>query len=281
MTMQVKYANIFLMLIRTVRYGALLAGDHTIVPIRYGWGYPNVTLPEFAEWIIPADLYFADFNGDWKVDDDYYFGEEYPEDNPDYNPEIFVGRLPCTNTQDVRNWIEKALKYELNPGNGDYSYLKKSFWVSADEMINEPDLVSPKYPSGMTHTKWKGTNPGNLVVGEMSNKYGILNWYCHGDVNAFSTNRYTPSSRFVWTTDAGKLWNDDDQLVQSGVSGDGLNNMTNSNYPSVVYTISCDVCAFDDFRSTNNPSTIPGNCYPTDQRSMAEGQNEMRLVRKY
>ena len=260
---------------------ALLAGDHTIVPVRYGAGFINCSWEDYSYDKIPADLYFADFNGDWNVDIEtpIRYGEENIgtsyDDDPDYNPEIFVGRLPCTNEQEIAKWIEKLFEYELNPGNGDYSYLKKSFWVSADQMIDQPDLVSPHYPSSFTHTMMKGDNPGPDVVEEMSNKYGILNWYCHGGVNMFSTNRSNFSSRFVWTTDDGKFYDANDELKQSGVSGDGLDNMTNNDYPSVVYSICCETCAFDDFRSTDNPSSIPGNCYPTDQRSMVEGFNCM------
>ncbi|MDW7680720.1 MAG: hypothetical protein SCK70_09160, partial [bacterium] len=110
----------------------------------------------------------------------------------------------------------------------------------------------------------------------MSNKYGLLNWYCHGNVNSFSCNRPNFDTRFVWTTDDGKFYDIYNVLKQSGVSGDGLDNMINTNYPSIVYSICCDVCAFDDFRSTDNPATIPnGLKYPTDQRCMAEGFNCM------
>ena len=49
------------------------------------------TVNGFSQYAIEADLYFADFNGDWKVDNDTYFGEPGHDYDPDYYPEIFVG----------------------------------------------------------------------------------------------------------------------------------------------------------------------------------------------
>ncbi|HPR87312.1 MAG TPA: C25 family cysteine peptidase [bacterium] len=253
---------------------ALLVGDHTIVPVRYGAGYSGCSWATYSYYKIPADLYFSDFNGDWDVDSDVRYGEP-SNDAPDYNPEIFVGRVPATDSTDISNWIEKILKYELNPGNGVDGYLRKAFWVSEDMMINQPDVVSPDYPSSFSgkHTMYKADHPANEVVQEMSNHYGLLNWYCHGNVNSFSAFRSNPSSRMVWTTDDGSLYDLSDVLQTSGIAGDGLDNMTNVDFPAVIYSICCETCAFDDFRTTSRPDTIPndGNTYPLGQRSMPEG----------
>ncbi|MGC9364903.1 MAG: C25 family cysteine peptidase [Fidelibacterota bacterium] len=93
---------------------ALLAGDHKIVQVRYGDGSKNSSWEDYSHYKIPANLYFEDFNGDWDVDGDPNFGEKNTvgddDDDPDYTPEIFVGRLPCTNEQDIANWIDKLLK---------------------------------------------------------------------------------------------------------------------------------------------------------------------------
>ena len=97
---------------------ALLAGDYNTVPIRKG----NTSNNEPGEVAaVPADLYFADFNGDWDVDGDVYYGEK-DEDNVDYYNEIYISRLLCNNNDasKISNWVKKVLLYEKNPGNGDY-----------------------------------------------------------------------------------------------------------------------------------------------------------------
>ena len=96
---------------------ALIAGDYNTdynkqVPIRYGYSGDE----------IPTDMYFAELHCNWNNGDRTY------GNNTDYFPDIFVGRLICSNGQEITNWTNNVLKYEQNPGNnGDYSYLLKSF----------------------------------------------------------------------------------------------------------------------------------------------------------
>lgn len=66
----------------------LLAGDHEVVPIRYGTGWYLGNVP------IPADLYFSDFNGNWNVDLDPLYGEEY-HDNGRLQSGGFCGSSCC------------------------------------------------------------------------------------------------------------------------------------------------------------------------------------------
>lgn len=108
---------------------ALLAGDYNYVPIRK-CHYLNNTTNE--NYIIPTDLYFSDFDGDWNVDNDTYYGE--PDDNIDNGHELIVGRLLCTSASEIDNWVNKVICYENNPGNGDFSYLSKLFFTQADQL---------------------------------------------------------------------------------------------------------------------------------------------------
>ncbi|MBN1181522.1 MAG: hypothetical protein JXB49_04485 [Bacteroidales bacterium] len=230
----------------------LLAGDQTVVPIRYGcgWNSESWTWDIENDYKIPADLYFADFNGNWDVDGDVYYGQP-SDDDPDYNPEIFVGRLPCTNTQDIEYWIERVLTYEQNPGGGDTDYLTDVFWIEGPNIYVHVDdiIASNQFPPAYQHTAWdqSPSHTGSEVISKMSDKYGLLNWHCHGDPRAFSV-QLNPYMK-VWTKDT----------YDAGYSGDGLDNMTNDKYYSVVYSICCFIAAFDDY--------IYGSSY----RSMAEG----------
>jgi hypothetical protein len=105
---------------------ALIGGGYDsgnfIVPSRYGWRYDDT---DDTDDIAPADLYYTDFDGDWAVDADSRYGEE-EDDDVDYGPEMWVGRIPCTSSSDIQNWIKKRIDYEQNPGNGSDAYLKKS-----------------------------------------------------------------------------------------------------------------------------------------------------------
>lgn len=237
----------------------VLMGDHTIVPIRIGAGGDDPPWHSTSESRIPADLYYSDFNGDWKVDGDNYFGER-THDDVDYNPEIFVGRVPVGSARDIERWVEKLLVYEMDPGKGDASYLTDCFWVEGDEMSSYPSQVTPHVPSSFSHTIWDDTShpgfpAGSATVSEMgSGDYGVLNVYAHGAANWFRTRDRGDTDPMVWT--------EDDYCDDSGcssVSGDGLDDLTNHNNYAVFYSISCDNAAFDDYN----------NNYPG--RSMAEG----------
>ncbi|RKY45668.1 MAG: hypothetical protein DRP88_07170, partial [Candidatus Neomarinimicrobiota bacterium] len=176
---------------------------------------------------------------------------EKNDDDVDYNPEIFVGRVPCTNRKDIENWIEKVLNYEMDPGNGDYGYLVSQFWIQGADITSNPDYVKNHYPSTFTHTIWYNTtiHDATDVVNEMSKNYGIINLYTHGAPNSIriKPDSYTENNR-IYTTDDGTTWGD-----PSEVAGDGLDGLKNYFHYSVVYSISCDVAAWDDIDISRCP----------------------------
>jgi hypothetical protein len=263
---------------------ALLAGDHYIMPVRYGCGNNNYwtrpqTNPVEDDFKIPADIYYADFNGDWDVDgvdsvDMVIRYGERNDDAPDYNPEIFVGRLPFSinsMVSDIANWTQKVLLYEQNPGKGNASYLTRSFMHQADQMQgdNEAASVRNALPSVFNNgndpiweevPSWYSPNPsfpyGNQVINHMnSTKYGLWSWFNHGGVKGVTTKSNLVNKppfygiRTTLNTPTGGVYE----------NGNGLDCLTNKDYPAIVYSIGCDNAAFDDFK------------YGSSVRSAAEG----------
>jgi len=238
----------------------LLAGDHTVIPIRYGAGDNNRwTVWYENDYKIPADLYFADFTGDWDVDGDEFTGES-SNDNVDYNSELFVGRLLCSSSLEIESWTEKLLKYECNPGEGDFSYLMKAFFTQADEMQagNKAGMVAGHLTT-FTTTIWEEepghntpTTPtfpkGSQVISEMNNHYGLYSLFGHGGptdiaVATKGLNIHDPNSKYkVIAFDNGPSG-----CCAIEETGNGFDNLTNSNYPSLFYSMSCDNMPIDDF----------------------------------
>ncbi len=241
---------------------ALLAGDYyTDVFIRYGCG----TIDRWGnddEYKIPTDLYFAEFNGDWNYDGDYFYGEPYSDlynppqtDKPEYYPDIYIGRLLCRTGQDILNWTDKIIKYEQNPGNGDLSYLTRSFMVEADEMADEDKMLSviQHFPASFSHDTLSeqpsglDANPtsplGANVINQMNYHYGIYSLFCHGNPRAIVTMQsgYDSNSfkRHVTALD--------EYPDGGGENGNGLDNLTNENYPSLMYSIGCNNSPFDHY----------------------------------
>ena len=94
----------------------LLAGEHTVTPVRYGetnyTGFPA----------IPADLYYSSLEGSWNANGNAVFGEpgtgEYVQTDPDnrkiYFLDNYIGRMIkgslgiCYTTDGGENWLDMA-----------------------------------------------------------------------------------------------------------------------------------------------------------------------------
>ena len=267
---------------------ALLAWkiDVEPLPIRYGYavsGSPTSNI----ENIIPTDTYFTDFNGDWNGDGDPYYGEPRPDDSVDFNPEIFVGRLLINAPQDIANWTQKIKIYEQNPGNGDYDYLTKYFRTHADGLdISSNSLsylsmfqhtVIQEYPTYYsiydTNGMVVGSNPpiygntkGAQIIEKMNNShYGFISWYNHGGTGDGESG-CAPMTSGINDSPNWKIQAEDafDYPGSQSEINNGLDKLTNFDYPSIVYTISCDLTPYDKTKSFGNQvpnSTLSGrNC---------------------
>jgi hypothetical protein len=170
----------------------LLGGDYSVVPIRYGKGGSD------AEWNdetgkIPSNLYFSDFNTNWTAVSTTMTGTDYS--GFDYGPEIYVGRLLCSNETDIKNWTAKVLLYEQNPGNGNYSYLSKSLFTEADYIgnINTSNLPAifttrdVKSELAADNTDWPTYPKGADVISLLNSGYGFYTNFNHGGTMGFGT----------------------------------------------------------------------------------------------
>ena len=258
---------------------ALLGGDHNVVPIRYGcagdntWDYISGKDTVRDERKVPSDLYFSDFNGNWNVDGDVYTGEE-SGDAVDYAAEIYIGRILCNNEIDVKNWTLKALKYELNPGNGDYSYLSKWLASQADEMQanQQAENVAQYLPSFFSAKKilnelpsYTSANPtfpkGADVIAELNQNYGIYSNFNHGGAMGYGTaSRSGLYGTPIYGHDvhSNVVSVDDYDLNDSYFFSarpepyNGFDNLTNFDYPTILYSISCTNMPFDDYGTPDN-----------------------------
>ncbi|MDI6841005.1 MAG: C25 family cysteine peptidase, partial [bacterium] len=59
---------------------------------------------------VPSDLYFSDLDGTWNADGDNVWGE--PTDGLDFYSDVFVGRAPVRNLEQVQTFVNKVLTYE-------------------------------------------------------------------------------------------------------------------------------------------------------------------------
>jgi len=227
----------------------LLGGDEDVVPIRYLYpGNVNGRIPELRNQQL-SDLYYADLTGVWDVDNDGVYGESY-NDEPDIYPELYVGRVPARTAADAEIWSNKAVKYELNPGNGNIDYLSKALFICADQMrdMNQHVVLASLLPSYFTYDNQRlveepsGSDPnptqplGQTVIDVMQEGWGLISNLNHGDFSWYSSKApgYNAGN---WSG----VWGD--TIIWSG-SGT-LKDLNTVDQPTVHYSISCDLAAYD------------------------------------
>lgn len=234
-------------------------GNDCILPIRYGSrDYNWYNNSDSIEQKVPTDQYFSELNSDWNQDNDNHYGE--PGFVMDDTPELFVGRLLCENILDIAFNTDKLLRYERNPGNGDYAYLKRAFYFQADEMQDDgqaqklivtcndvftTNTILEELPS---YDAWNPTFPSGTEIIDAMNvtHYGYLNWMGHGHPLAICT-----KSDGVRQLDSvyGIIPVQTDTVPYTfREDGHGLDNLTNKDYPAIVYSISCTITPFDNYR---------------------------------
>ena len=227
----------------------LLAGDYTIMPIRYGTGYMAAGSDQ-----VPTDLYFSDLNSNWDLNSNTLFGEE--SDTIDYSSEVFVGRLLCTSNEHIWNYTEKLIRYELNPGKGDNSYLVKGFSFEQDGF--KSDEVFENFDNVFLYVKtlkdYIDAAKGTEVIQEMNKRYGYFSWYGHGNPGGITTVKISgypyginairgvPSNYYDWI-----------RTNNTDTIHNGLDDLTNYYYPSIAYSMSCTITPFDIY--VENPNT--------------------------
>lgn len=237
----------------------LFGGNNQVLPIRYGTGKNNYWTKNQIDSIpndykIPSDFYFSELNSNWNKDGDMYLGEF--SDSLDFGSELYVGRILCTNSEEIKNYTDKLLRYEMNPGNGDFSYLKKALYTQDDNMqkYHEQDSIAAQlqsiFPTDTIFSEkpsYSATNPtspyGNDVIAEMKGHYGYVSWGGHGHPNVVTVKSKKNNEQPIYAITS----------VQGNIphviheSANGLDNLTNKDYPMFAYSISCTITPFDVF----------------------------------
>ena len=111
----------------------LLCGDaqDDLIPIRYVY---NPDLIRYGQgkteslgddYYKPTDFYYAELTGNWDLDEDEDWGEKasdnsFNRDEVDWTPEVYVGRFPASDLDQLKVMVNKTLNYETNPEVGDW-----------------------------------------------------------------------------------------------------------------------------------------------------------------
>ena len=179
------------------------------LPVRYTnlWDDDALYDPGFISDLYYADIYDGQGNFcNWNSVNDGVFGgwshkatrnpPNYPSDDIDFYPDIYLGRLPCRNIMEVRSIVDKIITYENKAA--DPSWFKKVVVVGGDPYddlstnYREGELICEKVLSYMAgfeqrklfssyrYTNIKFTPETDNIIREINEGCGFLFLDGHG-----------------------------------------------------------------------------------------------------
>jgi hypothetical protein len=110
----------------------ILGGDVAHIPHRGFYCYV-ISGSGYEDNNIPADLYYAGLDGNWNTNGDWKWAEPGEDD---LLPEISVGRMSFSNSEELENMVHKSVNYQENTQNWE---MNKPYMVS--EYLYDPPIT--------------------------------------------------------------------------------------------------------------------------------------------
>jgi len=185
---------------------------------------------------MPSDLYFQDFTGNWM-------------NNPDYQEEIWIGRIPAWNYDQTLSWVEKRLNYEKSPENKEL--MNHSLWITQGhqpDCIEFPSLMNQTIPYFPSHIVQHliVNHPSNAndheIIDFLSTGYGFVSTCGHGGTDGQRT-AYPDYRQLLMSWP----WNYNNMGIMPNLS-----ELHNANKYFIVYAINCDNAWYDDMDATGH-----------------------------
>ena len=224
----------------------LLAGTNVPYRVKSVWC-------AIGHYYVPTDLYYSDLNSNWFSSND----------SIDTYPEFIVGRLLAKKETQIANYTDKLFRYELNPGKGNLSYLKRALYLESagvfdySRVIGKPmNQICPDSTiirESIRHHYPKGCD---VIDSINTRQFGFLCTFNHGAPSNIVTygldywgNGYSGHLYRLWAIDTCKV---SSSQYQDHETGNGLNKLMNKDYPSVFYSTSCRTIPYDISSPTYN-----------------------------
>ena len=206
----------------------LLGGKEPHVPVMKG------------HYFYATDLYFADLNGDWDYNKDGKYYGHYNFDKVDFATDIKVGRLLCKNIAEVENYVDKYLTYERNPPTGSEYYnhrfahfqgsLYDNYSQDFSRVIESMHISQVPFETHYSNNSMLGSE----VIGLLNNtKSNMMFMNGHGNEGGIMV-----SDNGINALDNERHWIPDEL-------GNGLDNLQNKLYPSIMFAMSCQTIPYE------------------------------------
>ncbi|MCP4231711.1 MAG: T9SS type A sorting domain-containing protein [bacterium] len=194
----------------------VLVGQHTNLPMRYCYD-SGFNVMENNN-LVPTDDYYACLDGNWNADNDTYWGE-HPDDNVDFDFDVYVGRFQAHNDELVANIVNKTLCYEgtsLSDATNPYDYCGEALlagaWLDSNTNTGEcMDFIADNY---LTDAFWTNeilqdptysgsTFSGTRFISEMEEGRDLIAHSAHSNTTILGTNSGSVNSAQLEALDNG------------------------------------------------------------------------------
>lgn len=188
-----------------------------------------------------TDTYYGDLMGYWES---YYCNK--PSD-------LRVGRLLGRQPKQFDNYINKLLKYELNPGNGDYTYLSRTISIGLTG-VRDNSVNNGVNTTGLSDEPRTDLTGQEVIDFIRTNLYGLATIFQIGFPSGVELYYYEqmPNFHYIWAIDSVKVAPN----VFDNEIGNGFNCMENTDYPMLCTSLYGPTIPY----STDNNYNIQFNC---------------------
>ena len=229
----------------------LMGGKAPYAPVRYVHSTARDTDDRNH---VSTDMYFSNLSLPWvhhSSNYDYHNESEYiiPDSVNMYSslpfyPDLFVGRLLCATREDVDNYSEKLYKYIFKAGKGDYSYISKSLFANMisdgfNTLVNRY-LGNTFYDIDHINNSTEHLTGSQFVDYLNSNRYGFLSLHAHGEPQSIMMYEQNNIKYLLTALDRNQMINGNYEE-----DGNGLDCLSNNNFPFICYTNSCTTMPYD------------------------------------
>jgi hypothetical protein len=192
-----------------------------------------------------TDMYYSDLGSTW----DYQAGTY---------PDVYVGRLLSKTEEHIENYKDKLFRYVLNPGNGNYSYLRKGLFFEAPCYTTELGPLSTVLPE-VTHADVETLGhhiSGSELMDMLNNtRYVLLATFADGNTSYFTLNEENDSTQahYIWAQDSVR-----DSSVGDVETDNAIDCLTNKKFPMVFYSCFGKTITYHDNSPCNVDKSLGG-----------------------
>ncbi|MBQ0068262.1 MAG: hypothetical protein KBT09_00695 [Bacteroidales bacterium] len=221
------------------------------VPYRYAYRtYNTKTGTHLAQ--IPTDWYYSELKTNWNSSQIGNYVAEVNMPIKSYSASLYIGRLMADSIADINNYCRKLFQYELNPGNGNSTYLNNALVVEGARDFDTKHLAVKKYRQiGMITSEINQNEstyyPSGKLVIDTLKYHGIISIHGHGSphrttVNHFEQDNHSATNHVICALDSCEANDSHNKVIEIG---NGLECMDNKYSPSIFYSWACTTTPFD------------------------------------